>query len=172
MTDGAGHKLGEVLRTAREAKGVDLNRVERDTKIRSRYLAALETGEYRDLPGAVYTKGFLRNYGVYLGLDPEYLIDLYRLETTVRGSERPTLASPPRPMAVRGQRSFVITQSTVRPCCSPCSCSRSSPTSAGSSSSSPARRSSSSSTRPDRWRRMTAPATRCEACRHPARASP
>ncbi len=113
MTDGAGHKLGEVLRTAREAKGVDLNRVERDTKIRSRYLAALETGEYRDLPGAVYTKGFLRNYGVYLGLDPEYLIDLYRLETTVRGSERPTLASPPRPMAVRGRRSFVITQSTV-----------------------------------------------------------
>jgi hypothetical protein len=113
VTDGAGHKLGEVLRTAREAKGVDLNRVERDTKIRSRYLAALETGEYRDLPGAVYTKGFLRNYGVYLGLDPEYLIDLYRLETTVRGSERPTLASPPRPIAVRGRRSFVITQSTV-----------------------------------------------------------
>jgi hypothetical protein len=75
------HKLGEVLRTAREGKGVDLARVERDTKIRERYLSALERGEYRELPGAVYTKGFLRNYGSYLGLDPEYLIDLYRLES-------------------------------------------------------------------------------------------
>ena len=113
MTDAALHKLGEVLRTAREAKGVDLNRVERDTKIRARYLSALEQGEYRDLPGAVYTKGFLRNYGVYLGLDPEYLIDLFRLETSGRGSERAALAPPPRPIAVRGRRTFVITQSTI-----------------------------------------------------------
>ncbi len=113
MTDGAVNKLGEVLRTAREAKGVDLNRVERDTKIRIRYLTALEQGEYRDLPGAVYTKGFLRNYGLYLGLDPEYLIDLFRLETSVRGSERPKLTPPPRPMAVRGRRTFVVTQSTI-----------------------------------------------------------
>jgi cytoskeleton protein RodZ len=67
------HRLGEVLRAAREAKGVDLPRVERETKIRERYLSALERGEYRELPGAVYTKGFLRNYGAYLGLDPEYL---------------------------------------------------------------------------------------------------
>ena len=80
MSDGGGHKLGEVLRAAREAKGVDLTRVERDTKIRARYLTALENGGYRDLPSAVYTKGFLRNYGLYLGLDTEYLIDLYRLE--------------------------------------------------------------------------------------------
>ena len=75
------HKLGEVLRAAREGKGVDLARVERETKIRERYLSALERGEYRELPGPVYTKGFLRNYGAYLGLDPEYLIDLYRIET-------------------------------------------------------------------------------------------
>jgi cytoskeletal protein RodZ len=113
VTDGALHKLGEVLRTAREAKGVDLNRVERDTKIRTRYLSALEQGEYRDLPGAVYTKGFLRNYGVYLGLDPEYLIDLFRLESSGRGAERATLAPPPRPIAVRGRRTFVVTQSTI-----------------------------------------------------------
>jgi cytoskeleton protein RodZ len=81
VTDGELHKLGEVLRTAREAKGVDLARVERDTKIRVRYLTALETGDYAELPGAVYTKGFLRNYGAYLGLDVEYLVDLYRLES-------------------------------------------------------------------------------------------
>jgi cytoskeletal protein RodZ len=106
------HKLGEVLRTAREAKGVDLVRVERETKIRERYLAALEEGDYRELPGAVYTRGFLRNYGAYLGLDPEYLIDLYRLETATT-SERPTIPSPPGPIAVRRSRAFVITPGAV-----------------------------------------------------------
>ena len=98
------HKLGEVLRTAREAKGVDLDRVERDTKIRVRYLSALERGEYRELPGAVYTKGFLRNYGAYLGLDPEYLIDLFRIESAGAGIERPTVPTPPRPIAARRSR--------------------------------------------------------------------
>ena len=107
------HKLGEVLRTAREAKGVDLTRVERDTKIRERYVSALERGEYRELPGAVYTKGFLRNYGAYLGLDPEYLIDLYRLETTAGASDRPASPAPPRPIAVRRRRAFVVSPGAV-----------------------------------------------------------
>ena len=100
------HKLGEVLSAAREAKGVDLTRVERETKIRERYLSALERGDYRELPGSVYTKGFLRNYGTYLGLDPEYLIDLYRLETSAPAVEKPRIAPPPRPIAGRRSRAF------------------------------------------------------------------
>ena len=112
MTD-QDHKLGEVLRAAREARSLDLPRVERDTKIRERYLSALERGEYRELPGAVYTKGFLRNYGAYLGLDPEYLIDLYRIETSSAAGERPTAPSPPRPIAVRRRRTFVVTPGAV-----------------------------------------------------------
>jgi len=111
VTDQA-HRLGEVLRAAREAKGVDLPRVERETKIRERYLSALERGEYRELPGSVYTKGFLRNYGAYLGLDPEYLIDLYRLETTA-AAERPSAPTPPRPLAGRRSRAFVVTPGAV-----------------------------------------------------------
>lgn len=111
MTDQV-HRLGEVLRAGREAKGVDLQRVERETKIRERYLSALERGEYRELPGAVYTKGFLRNYGAYLGLDPEYLIDLYRLETTV-AADRPSAPTPPRPLAGRRSRAFVVTPGAV-----------------------------------------------------------
>ena len=114
MTEpGAAHKLGDVLRAAREARGVDLARVERDTKIRARYLSALETGEYRDLPGAVYTKGFLRNYGAYLGLDPEYLIDLYRLESSSAFVERLTVPTPPRPISTRRGRAFVVTPGAV-----------------------------------------------------------
>ena len=107
------HKLGEVLRAAREAKGVDLARAERDTKIRERYLSALERGEYRELPGSVYTKGFLRNYGAYLGLDPEYLIDLYRLESGTGAAERPSRPVPPRPIAVRRTRTFVVSPGAV-----------------------------------------------------------
>ena len=56
----------------------------------------------RDLPGAVYTKGFLRNYGAYLGLDPEYLIDLYRHRE--RRRSRPSARArrlPPRPLGAR-----------------------------------------------------------------------
>ena len=68
-----GPGLPDRLSAARERKGVDLVRAERDTKIRVRYLSALERGDYRDLPGAVYTKGFLRNYAIYLGLDPDDL---------------------------------------------------------------------------------------------------
>ena len=56
--------LPERLYAARERKGVDLYRAERDTKIRARYLAALERGEYGELQGDVYTKGFLRNYAL------------------------------------------------------------------------------------------------------------
>jgi cytoskeletal protein RodZ len=112
VTDEA-HKLGEVLRAAREAKGVDLVRVERETKIRERYLSALERGEYRELPGSVYTRGFLRNYGAYLGLDPEYLIDLFRLETSSAPAERTPMPAPPRPLATRRSRAFVITPGVV-----------------------------------------------------------
>ncbi len=112
MTDEV-HKLGEVLRAAREAKGVDLVRVERETKIRERYLSALESGDYRDLPGAVYTRGFLRNYGAYLGLDPEYLIDLYRLETSAAPVEVATIQAPPKPLATRRSRAFIVTPGVV-----------------------------------------------------------
>ncbi len=86
---GAVPSLPDRLAGARERKGVDLFRAERETKIRSRYLAALERGDYRELPGAVYTKGFLRNYAVYLGLDPEDVLRQWRRE---RGDQTPTEA--------------------------------------------------------------------------------
>jgi cytoskeletal protein RodZ len=94
----AGPSLPERLLAARERKGVDLFRAERDTKIRARYLDALERGDYAELPGAVYTKGFLRNYALYLGLDPEELTRQWKRE---RGDlvipAEPVLAVP-RPL--------------------------------------------------------------------------
>lgn len=81
-------RLGEVLLLARQGKGIDLERAARDTKIRSRYLAALEAGDLGELPGTVYTKGFLRNYAQYLGLDPDAVIAHYKREYGSRASER------------------------------------------------------------------------------------
>ena len=86
--------LPERLLTARERKGVDLFRAERDTKIRARYLAALERGDYRELPGAVYTKGFLRNYALYLGLDPDEILLQWRRERGEGTATDPVLVVP------------------------------------------------------------------------------
>lgn len=95
--------VGELLQQARERKGVDLYRAERDTKIRLRYLSALEDGDYDELPAPVYTKGFLRNYALYLGLDPEDVIRQWRRE---RGDAQvptePALAVP-KPLAAPRQ---------------------------------------------------------------------
>jgi cytoskeletal protein RodZ len=90
--------LPERLYAARERKGVDLYRAERDTKIRARYLGALERGDYKDLPGAVYTKGFLRNYALYLGLDPEDVLAQWRRERG-DGKEQPPAIVVPRAIA-------------------------------------------------------------------------
>jgi Uncharacterized protein conserved in bacteria len=94
--------LPERLYAARERKGVDLYRAERDTKIRARYLGALERGDYKELPGAVYTKGFLRNYALYLGLAPEEVLDQWRRE---RGDARDVapVITVPRPIAAPRQ---------------------------------------------------------------------
>src|SRR6186997_2002804 len=97
--------VGEMLQNARERKGVDLFRAERDTKIRLKYLAALEDSDYDALPPLVYTKGFLRNYAIYLGLDPEDLLERWRDEMeAVRSSELIAVAPPPQPIAAPGRR--------------------------------------------------------------------
>lgn len=103
LTD-AGPSLPDRLAAARERKGVDLSRAERDTKIRARYLAALERGDYRDLPGTVYTRGFLRNYALYLGLDADDVLRQWRRERGDHAGPEPLvlppgpIAAPPRPL--------------------------------------------------------------------------
>ncbi|MCL6627359.1 MAG: helix-turn-helix domain-containing protein, partial [Alicyclobacillus shizuokensis] len=62
-------ELGETLRRRREELGMDLDQVERMTKIRKRYLSAIEQGDWRSLPGDVYGRGFVRSYAEALGLD-------------------------------------------------------------------------------------------------------
>ncbi|MEX1295007.1 MAG: RodZ domain-containing protein [Candidatus Limnocylindrales bacterium] len=91
--------VGEILQTARERKGVDLARAERETKIRARHLMALEAGDLADLPALVYAKGFLRNYSTYLGLDADEMVDRWRVEIDQpRRADTPTVKPPPQPI--------------------------------------------------------------------------
>ena len=87
---------------------MDLYRVERDTKIRSKYLSALEEGEFGDLPGDVYTRGFLRNYATYLGLDADEIEEEWRQEAGEVELARPMIVGP-QPMTVR--RRMVVQRS-------------------------------------------------------------
>lgn len=84
--------LGEWLRQAREAQGYSLAEVEETTRIRQKYLAALEAGQWDAVPSEVIGRGFLRNYARFLGLDPqEALTRLRRGEPT----PPPKAAAPP-----------------------------------------------------------------------------
>ena len=69
--------LGQLLREAREQKGVSLEEVEEATRIRQKFLQALEEEDYGALPAETYVKGFLRTYATYLELDPEELMAIY-----------------------------------------------------------------------------------------------
>ena len=71
-------ELGSWLRQAREAKRLSLEDVERETRIRAQFLAALEEEDFSRLPGDVYTRGFLRNYASFLGLDPNEALRRYK----------------------------------------------------------------------------------------------
>jgi cytoskeletal protein RodZ len=103
--------LAERLIAARERKGVDLYRAERDTKIRMRFLAALERGDEEDLPGTVYTKGFLRNYATYLGLDVDDVLRQWRREHHDQVPAEPVVA-PPRPL-LQPARALTFSPSVV-----------------------------------------------------------
>ncbi len=70
-------ELGTILRETRTARGLPLEAVEEVTRIRARYLEALEEGRYDALPTPVHVRGFLRNYALFLNLEPEPLINRY-----------------------------------------------------------------------------------------------
>jgi cytoskeletal protein RodZ len=70
--------LGETLRQARLSKGVSMAEAARETRIRSAYLEALEAEDLASLPPPVYTRGFVRAYAEYLGLNPQAMVDLYQ----------------------------------------------------------------------------------------------
>jgi hypothetical protein len=71
--------IGATLREARMRARTDISEVEAETKIRAKYLRALENEEWNLLPGPTYVKSFLRTYAEALGLDGRLLVEEYKL---------------------------------------------------------------------------------------------
>jgi cytoskeleton protein RodZ len=72
--------IGETLREARVRQRVNIEELEQSTKIRAKYLRALENEEFGLLPGPTYVKSFLRTYAEKLGLDAQLLVEEFRAE--------------------------------------------------------------------------------------------
>ena len=97
--------IGERLREARMRQKIDIAEVETATKIRAKYLRALENDEFGLLPGSTFVKTFLRTYAEYLGLDATLLVEEYRVHYEPRGESEPMQHfAPPRRRAPRRSR--------------------------------------------------------------------
>lgn len=77
MTGSLKH-IGSTLRSAREAKGLELKDIAEVLKIRRLYLDAIENGDPAELPGLAYFEGYLKNYAKLLGLNELALLDEYQ----------------------------------------------------------------------------------------------
>jgi hypothetical protein len=103
-------EIGNSLREARLRQSLDFNEVERRTKIRGKYLRALEEERFELLPAQTYIKGFLRTYADVLGLDGQLYVDEYNSRFVVGDDE---LGLRPRRSAARQQRNRRLESNVV-----------------------------------------------------------
>jgi hypothetical protein len=89
-------EIGNSLREARLRQGLDFPEIEQATKIRGKYLRALEEEQFEVLPAQTYVKGFLRSYADYLGLDGQLYVDEFN-SRYVRGELEEEEEQPFRP---------------------------------------------------------------------------
>ncbi|HXD57190.1 MAG TPA: helix-turn-helix domain-containing protein [Thermoleophilaceae bacterium] len=97
--------IGDTLREARMRQKIDITEIESKTKIRAKYLRAMENEEFDLLPGSTFAKSFLRTYADALGLDSHRLVEEYRSQYEPRDeSDLPPLSSQPGARSRRGGR--------------------------------------------------------------------
>jgi helix-turn-helix protein len=101
-------RIGSDLQRARTRREIELPEVEAATRIRARFLSAIEDEDWGALPGGVYTRGFIRTYAAYLGLDGDRLAEDYRREAEGEVGPRPgeSLPAPQRAGEARRSRSW------------------------------------------------------------------
>ncbi len=75
-------QIGKELKEVREEKGISLEEISEKTKIQPRFLKAIESGNWRELPEEVYLRGFLRTYADALGLDGKDFVESYNMSRT------------------------------------------------------------------------------------------
>jgi len=103
-------EIGTSLREARLRQGLDFPELEQGTKIRAKYLRALEDEQFDVLPAQTYVKGFLRSYAEYLGLDGQLYVDEFNSRFVVGEDEHPPRPrrSTPQPRGVQVQSRVVL----------------------------------------------------------------
>jgi cytoskeletal protein RodZ len=104
-------EIGNSLREARLRQSLDFPEIEQGTKIRGKYLRALEDEQFDVLPAQTYVKGFLRSYAEYLGLDGQLYVDEYNSRFVVGEEEpqsRPRRSAPPPSRGVQVQSRVVL----------------------------------------------------------------
>jgi cytoskeletal protein RodZ len=92
--------LGEMLQQARQARRITFNQAALETRIRQTLLEALEQNEYGVLPPRPFMRGLLRNYALYLNLDPDSILEIYDIEA---GHKAPSPVPPPPPASQSDQ---------------------------------------------------------------------
>jgi cytoskeleton protein RodZ len=99
-------EIGATLREARMRARIDVSEIEAQTKIRAKYLRALENEEWDLLPGPTFVRSFLRTYAQALGLDDKALVDEYRrqYEQPSELEHQPVMSSRQRPIGERRGR--------------------------------------------------------------------
>jgi hypothetical protein len=106
-------EIGNSLREARLRQGLDFSEIEQSTKIRGKYLRALEDEQFEVLPAQTYVKGFLRSYADYLGLDGQLYVDEFN-SRYVRGElEEEEEQRAFKPRVVRPARSGAFQNRSV-----------------------------------------------------------
>jgi helix-turn-helix protein len=104
-------EIGNSLREARLRQHLDFPEIEQATKIRAKYLRALEDEQFDVLPAQTYVKGFLRSYSEYLGLDGQLYVDEYNSRFVVGEEDapaRPRRSAPPPSRGVQVQSRVVL----------------------------------------------------------------
>jgi transcriptional regulator with XRE-family HTH domain len=87
--------LAQRIRVAREKLGVSIEEAERATKIRRRYIEAIEAGDFDRLPDGPPSRGFIKNYARYLGLDPDQSLNDFEAEVGVPITQVNEVVPPP-----------------------------------------------------------------------------
>lgn len=95
--------IGQQLASARRRKGLNLKEVEEATKIRLRFLEALEADDFNVIPGPVYVKGFIRAYASLLKLDHQPLLEQYKM---IKPAEELTRVEPVAPFVPVDQKNL------------------------------------------------------------------
>lgn len=101
---GMDHGVGQTLRAARRRREVELAQVEEATKIRARFLLAIEREEWDALPGEAYAGAFIRTYAAYLGLDGARLAAQHRQEVGESKPGEGLLGADPNQVVPRAER--------------------------------------------------------------------